>query len=401
MPAGRSGPSSPPTRDAEPPGGRNPSGPTTTRVRSDRTPGGRGDPGGRVDDATETTTGTALVWTGGSDFELRSFEQPHPDAGELLVEVHLATVCGSDLHTVSGRRPGPCPGILGHEAVGVVVASGADGRSTVDGRPVEVGDRIVWGVTATCGACDRCRSGRTAKCRNLRKVGHEPFEGPWPLSGDMSTHVILPPGVAVVGVPDGVADAAAAPAGCALATAVAAVEALGDVRGARAVVWGLGLVGLSACVALLAAGAATVTGVDPDPGRHGVAVAFGADAAALPDDTTAAGPVDVAVEASGDPAAVAAAIERLDVGGRIVLVGSVAPLGTVTLDPESVVRRLLTITGVHNYEPRHLLRAVELLTTHGDRLAELVAPPVGLGELPQLLTTPPAGHLRRSVDPRR
>jgi hypothetical protein len=47
------------------------------------------------------------------------------------------------------------------------------------------------------------------------------------------------------------------------------------------------------------------------------------------------------------------------------LVGSVAPLGTVAIDPEQVVRRLLTIRGIHNYAPRHLLSAVRFLAVQG------------------------------------
>jgi putative phosphonate catabolism associated alcohol dehydrogenase len=347
-----------------------------------------------------TTSVRSLVWLGADRFELRTVDAPTPGAGELLVEVHLATVCSSDLHTVTGRRLGPHPSVLGHEAVGRVVATGDDERRTVDGRPVRVGDRIVWGVTDSCGTCDRCRRGLSAKCRRLRKVGHEPSDGSWPLSGDYSTHVVLPPGVAVVHVPDEVADAAAAPAACALATAVGAVDALGEVAGRRAGVWGLGLMGLSACVALRAAGAATVTGLDPETGRHPAALRLGADAVAAPGEGLP-GPFDVVVEASGVPAAVSAAVEALDVGGHLALVGSVAPAGNVDVDPERLVRRLHTVVGVHNYEPHHLLAAVGLLRGSGDQLAELVAPPVGLGDLPEVLRAPAEGHLRRSVDPRR
>ncbi|WP_222844516.1 alcohol dehydrogenase catalytic domain-containing protein [Saccharomonospora sp. CUA-673] len=119
--------------------------------------------------------------------------------------VDLATVCGSDRHTVGGRRSAPCPSVLGHEAVGRVVAAGA-------GAPAAVGERVVWAVTVSCGACDLCRGGRTAKCRRVRKIGHEPFDAGWPLSGGFAGHVVLPAGATVVSVPDGLPDTLAAPA---------------------------------------------------------------------------------------------------------------------------------------------------------------------------------------------
>ena len=62
----------------------------------------------------------------GLDHPLRCESLPLPDSlapGEVLVEIGLATICGSDLHTLSGLRTEPTPLILGHEAVGRIVAS--------------------------------------------------------------------------------------------------------------------------------------------------------------------------------------------------------------------------------------------------------------------------------------
>ena len=156
---------------------------------------------------------TAAVWVG-TGVELQKVEVPDLTDGDTLVRVRLATVCGSDLHTVSGRRDAPCPSVLGHEAVGEVVALG-------DHNQLRVGDRVVWSVTVACGQCDRCGSGRTAKCHTVRKVGHEPFDGDWPLSGAYAEHIVLPRGIAVVRVPDTMPDAVAAPAACATATVMA------------------------------------------------------------------------------------------------------------------------------------------------------------------------------------
>ncbi|MFC8045795.1 zinc-binding dehydrogenase [Nocardia sp. NPDC057353] len=324
----------------------------------------------------------AAVWTGAGT-AVREVPLPAPGPGATLVRVALATVCGSDLHTVSGRRPGPCPSVLGHEAVGRVVAGG----------PFPAGTRVVWSVTASCGDCARCRVGFTAKCERVRKVGHEPFAGEWPLSGAYAEHILLPAGVAVVAVPEQLPDAVAAPAGCATATVMAALEAAGELAGRRVLVTGAGMLGLTAAAACVARGAEVVV-ADPDPERLAVAAAFGG----LPDD---GGPVDVALEFSGAPSAVAAAPGRLAFGGTLVLVGSVTPGPAVPVDPEAVVRGWLTITGVHNYEPRHLHEAVAFLDATRDRYpwASVVAPPVALAAVETVLVPPPPGLLRASIAP--
>jgi threonine 3-dehydrogenase len=94
-------------------------------------------------------------------------------------------------------------------------------------------------------------------------------------------------------------------------------------------------------------------------------------------------------------------LDALDVGGRLVLVGSVAPAPPVLLDPERVVRGWHTVTGVHNYEPRHLREALGLLerTREAVPWAELVTPAASLAELAGLLTGPAGSAPRAAVVP--
>jgi putative phosphonate catabolism associated alcohol dehydrogenase len=327
----------------------------------------------------------AAIWTG-DGVELRDVDVPALREGELLVRVRLATVCGSDLHTVTGRRPGAYPSILGHEAVGHVVAVGGH-------APGVVGDRIIWSVTVACGRCARCRAGRSAKCTSVRKVGHESLHGAWPLSGSYAEHIVLPAGTAVAHIPARIPDAVAAPAACATATVMATVEAAGDVTGRRVLVVGAGMLGVTAVAAYRAAGA-QVQIADPDPERMRVAREFGA----VPDFGS---DIDVAVDFSGAPTAISAALGRLDIGGRLVLAGSVMPGPPVPMDPEWVVRRWLTVTGVHNYEPRHLAAAVGLLDRTRDvhPWESLVDAPVPLEDISQALNRPSRGLLRTSVQP--
>ncbi|MGW9113046.1 zinc-binding dehydrogenase [Microbacterium sp. NPDC055683] len=342
--------------------------------------------------AAVVTRTTAAVWHGGSDVRLEELPVPAPRHGELIVRVDLATVCGSDRHTLAGRRAAPCPGVLGHEAVGTVVAAG-------EGAPASPGERIVWGVTVGCHACDRCRSGRAAKCRKLRKVGHEPVDGPWPLSGAYARHILLPAGATVVRVPATLCDGVAAPAGCATATVMAVLEAAGDLMGLRVLVSGAGMLGLTAAAAVRSRGASEVVVVDPDASRRSLASAFGATALAAPGSHT--GEVDVAMEFSGATPAATSALAALTIGGRLVLAGAVAPAEPLAIDAERVVRRWLTITGVHNYEPRHLAEAVAFLDETRTRFPweRLVAPAMGLEHLAVLLTQPSPVAPRQAIAP--
>ncbi|MBS9374230.1 zinc-binding dehydrogenase [Rhodococcus sp. B50] len=334
-------------------------------------------------DPLEGRVSRTAVWTG-TGIELRKVPIPALGYRELLVRVRLATVCGSDLHTVSGRRSGPAPSVLGHEGVGEVVAAGPHAS-------VAAGERIVWSVTCACHDCDRCRSGRTAKCRSVTKVGHEPFTGSWPLSGTYSEYIVLPAGATTVPVPAALPDVVAAPASCATATAAAVVEAAGELAGRRVVVCGAGLLGIAA-VAMSAEAGADVTIVDIDPQRAARAERFGA----VLDD---GGPVDIALDFSGSAEAIASLVPRLDVGGRLVLAGSVAPGPAVPVDPETIVRRWLMVTGVHNYEPGHLRSAVDFLTRTVATYPwdELVEDPVPLDEVENVLRPGPA--LRTAVAP--
>lgn len=321
---------------------------------------------------------TALVWTGDQCFERVAFPLPKLKPGETLVRLTTATICGSDLHTVSGRRSAPCPSILGHEGVGIV--------QETRNPQLEVGQRVTFSVIAPCLECDRCNAGRTAKCRNLRKTGHESVHSTWPLSGTYATHIVVRNHQCVVPVPDSLEDAPASLAACAGATVMAAIETAHRVSGSlamkRILVMGVGMLGLIAVEAAAKAGA-IVTAVDFDQQRLSWARAVGATNTATPDEFqahlgTRADTIDVSFEFSGAPTAVHACIHTLDIGGVAVLVGSVADSPDVTFNPEWLVRGWRTVTGIHNYEPRHLTQALNSLANSDIPWSEVIGPPVSL-----------------------
>lgn len=84
-----------------------------------------------------------------------------------------------------------------------------------------------------------------------------------------------------------------------------------------------------------------------------------------------------------------------------MLAGSVLPGRPIAVDPESVVRNWWTITGAHNYEPRHLERAVGFLNSARDAYpwAAVVGDPVGLPEIGSVLAPAAPGVLRAAVAP--
>lgn len=361
---------------------------------------------------------TAMAWIKhGTNHQLMAVPEVYLAPGDALVEVEFATVCGSDLHTVHGRRSAPVPLVLGHEQVGKVVALG-EGAVRADGRPLAMGDRVIWSIMVSCGKCDRCLKGIPQKCRALAKYGHEQVRHGWELSGGFATHVHLRAGTTIVPVAESMPREIAAPLSCASATAIAAIDAAAsimDLDGAAMLVTGAGLVGLTVAAAATDRGARVIVS-DPDPDRRANALRFGAieavdpmSPAGMPDSFEAmrerlglSDGLDVSIEASGSSAAVAQAIDCLDIGGVAVLVGSVHPAGRVPLDPEAVVRGLKTVRGVHNYAPQHLIDAVAYLEERhcAYPFAELVGTSFPLAELDAaIVEATTGGHVRVGIIP--
>ncbi|REK12986.1 MAG: alcohol dehydrogenase [Planctomycetota bacterium] len=328
-----------------------------------------------------------MVFEGpGQELVDREFALPTLGAGELLVEVTCTTLCGSDLHTHSGRRETRCPTILGHEILGrVAELRPGDPPVDLNGSPLAVGDRITWSVAASCGSCFYCQHGLPQKCEQLFKYGHERLGERHPLSGGLAEHCHLARGTSILKVPDELPDEVACPVNCATATVAGALRVAGQLTDRNVLVQGAGMLGLTAAAMASHRGAREVIVCDPDEERLQWASRFGATRSVhlepgsrrLTDTVarvTSARGVDVALELSGDPASIEAGLQLLRTGGRYVLVGSVFPSREVALPPELVVRRLLRIEGIHNYTPTDLVAALDFLTAAHEEfpLAELV-----------------------------
>lgn len=310
----------------------------------------------------------------GRPFEIREIEIPRIESGEILVEVLASAICGSDVHTWVGRRLEPTPCVLGHEIVGRVVQFGAGAPDRdLRGAPVRIGDRVTWTLAASCGACFFCERDLPQKCESLLKYGHSKIDSKRALSGGFAENCVLAPGTGLVRVDAPLDDGLVASANCALATVSAVLRTAGNVDGATVLVVGCGVLGLYACAMASVRGAREVIGCDIDANRETIARAFGATRFRGPEtlnevlsEVTRSRGVDVALELSGSAGGVQGAIENLRVGGRAVLAGSTVPGRKLEFDSCDWMRRMITVSGVHNYAPRDLVSAVEFLESNAN-----------------------------------
>lgn len=207
-----------------------------------------------------------------------------------------------------------------------------------------------------------------SQCVRIWKFGHaRTGDSGRVLIGGFAQYCVLPRGTAIFRIPAGLPDVVAASANCAAATAAAVIRRAGPVAGEKVTVVGAGMLGLIASTMASAKGACEVVAIDPNPARRELAIAFGATSVADAAEGASARDADLVLEFAGSPSAVEAGFARLRPGGRMLLAGSVYPMRPVQLDPERIVRRMLTIQGVYNYEPQDLAEALGFLESKASR----------------------------------
>jgi len=277
---------------------------------------------------------------------LEEVELGAPRPGELLVRIEAASVCHSDISVVDGSRVRPLPMALGHEAAGVVEATGP---GVGDVKP---GDHVVLTFVPSCGRCAECSSGRPALCTPaaaangsgallhgpslLRDAEGKLVHHHLGVSG-FAGHAVVARESAVV-VPPDVPLPVAALFGCAVLTGAGAVLNTASVRPGQSVaVFGLGGVGLASVMAARVASAWPIIAVDPVEAKRALALELGATAACAPEEAEKAikdltgGGAEVAFEAAGVPAVLEAAFRAARRGGMTVAMGLPHPSKTVAL----------------------------------------------------------------------
>jgi L-iditol 2-dehydrogenase len=326
------------------------------------------------------------TWHGESRFTLDEVPDPTPGPGEVLVAVHTAGICGSDVHATQGLFPVTPPRVLGHEYSGTVVDVGRGIGRRLIGRPVACEPNY------GCGACEACRWHRDSQCPRAVRVG------------GFAERVVLPRRCVHV-LPEGLdvtTAALAEPAACCLS----GLEMFRMRPGATVLVIGGGVMGLLTLALARARGAGTTILSDPVASRREAARSLGADVAVDPtaEDlaavvarATGGRGVDLACEAVGKPALLAEAVRLVRGRGIVQLVGVCPPGTTLPADLYDFHYRELTLLGAYG-RGTAFRRVLRLLGPIG--AARLVTDRYGLDRIGEAFVHAAAGRgLKTAITP--
>jgi L-iditol 2-dehydrogenase len=305
----------------------------------------------------------AAILFGPRDLRVQEVDEPE---GEVLVEVHAATTCGTDVKMWRHGHPvlPPYPCAFGHETAGV---------------RLDTGEAVFVSDSVACGSCAQCRAGREQICRNPR----------WVLGGFAER--IAAPLQALHPIPAGLPSAAAAMAEP-LAAAVHAVSRGSDADDVGIV--GGGSIGLMLASLLVAQGRA-VTVADHHAERRAQAARLGATG------VEELGRHALVFEAVGRPEAWRAALAATGEGGMLVLVGGCPRGSEVSFETAPIHYDELDLRGSFHHSPAEIDRALVALAAGELRWELLLGATISLEQLPVALATPSAGPATKWViDPR-
>ena len=316
----------------------------------------------------------------GAPFEIRRFPLRPARRGEVLVKIRMSTICRSDIHSWLGHRPNPCPGVLGHEIIGTIVELGEGITRDMRGEPLAPGERITWSEYFIPGPNYYTELlDLPQKSPGVDKYGHMAATADPHHHGGFGEYCYVLPQSWILKLPAELTDEEATPINCGVATMMCVTERAEIGMGDAVVVQGLGLLGLYGAAIAKARGARLVVGLDTVEARREMAARFGVDHAIDPSAMDEAGLVravrelcrpegaDAVIEACGYPEVIPAGIQFLRTGGRYVLGGVVNPDSFVKIDANQILRKLVTLRGVHNYHPRNLVEALEFVRANRKR----------------------------------
>ncbi len=292
-------------------------------------------------------TRAAVATAAGKPLEVMDVNLDGPRAGEVLVEIKATGICHTDEFTLSGADPeGLFPAILGHEGAGVVLEVGEGVTS------LKPGDHVIPLYTAECRECEYCLHPKTNLCQKVRATqgqglmpdGTSRFST---LDGDpilhymgcstFSNHTVLPE-ISLAKVREDAPFDKICYIGCGVTTGIGAVIYTAKVeQGSRAIVFGLGGIGLNVIQGLRLAGADQIVGVDLNPSKVPMAEKFGMTDFVNPSEVEGElvpylvdltkGGADYTFDATGNVDVMRAALESAHKGwGESIIIG-VAPAG--------------------------------------------------------------------------
>jgi S-(hydroxymethyl)glutathione dehydrogenase / alcohol dehydrogenase len=276
----------------------------------------------------------AVLVEAGKPLQIETLQIAKPQAHEVLIRTAACGLCHSDLHFIEGSYPHALPAVPGHEAAGIVEAVGSEVTT------VKVGDAVITCLSAFCGHCEFCVSGRMSLCLGgdtRRKAGEAPRlsrEDGSPVAQMLNLsayaeQMLIHEHACVRIDPEMPLDRASV-IGCAVTTGAGTIfNACKVTPGETVAVIGCGGVGLATINAAKIAGAGRIIAADPIPEKRELAKKLGATDVvdAMADDAAAQivgltnGGVDHAVEAVGRPASGELAVKSLKRGGTATILG--------------------------------------------------------------------------------
>ncbi len=276
----------------------------------------------------------AVLVEAGKPLVIEQVNIANPGPHEVLIRTAACGLCHSDLHFIEGTYPHPLPAIPGHEAAGIVEAVGSEVRT------VKVGDAVITCLSAFCGHCEYCVTGRMSLClgaETRRKPGEaprltRPDGSPVAQMLNLSAYaeMMLIHEHACVAINPEMPLPQASVIGCAVTTGAGTIfNACKVTPGETVAVIGCGGVGLATINAAKIAGAGRIIAADPIPEKRALAMKLGATDVidAMADDAAAQilelskGGVDHAIEAVGRPASGELAVKSLKRGGTATILG--------------------------------------------------------------------------------
>ncbi|WP_379551690.1 Zn-dependent alcohol dehydrogenase [Qipengyuania sp. DGS5-3] len=354
----------------------------------------------------------AILEQPGNGLVIGEVELADPAPHEVLIDTKACGLCHSDLHFIDGAYPHALPAVPGHEAAGVVRAVGSEVRS------VAVGDHVVSCLSAFCGQCEFCVTGRMALClgantrrgkgdaARITRNGGELVNQMLNLSA-FSEQMLIHENACVSIDKDMPLDRAAV-IGCAVTTGAGTIfNAANITPGETVVVVGCGGVGLAAINAAKIAGAGMVIAADPLEEKRALAKVLGATHTidALAEDAAkqiikmTGGGVHYAIEAVGRQASADLAVASLRRGGTAIILGMMpldCKVGLGAMDLLSGKKLQGAIMGENQF-PVDLPRLVDFYMRGLLDLDTIIAERIGLEEINAGFDKMREGHSARSV----
>lgn len=307
----------------------------------------------------------ALIFEGPGRLTLRHMARPVPAAGEVLIRVHRAAICGTDIKIINGQKTRDVrQGVpIGHECAGRVEAVGP---GVDDYQP---GERVAICVVVSCGTCDYCAADRENLCETRITLGYH-------TDGAFAEYMLIPERAVRRGnvfklpadFPLEVAPLLE-PMACCLngqhEMGLGKTDGAAENAPASLVIFGAGPIGLIHLLLARAGGRpiGPVAVVEPQKHRRETARRLGADEVYAPEEFDMEDKYDAAICAVGVYDIVPVALRAVRKAGKVSLFAGYPAGGSVAVDPNLIHYKQIRVTGASESRRRDFAEALELVAS--------------------------------------